>query len=106
MTVNEKLPAGFELRVDTLSVDDPDWLIEAELKLAVAPVGAPATLRDTVPLKPFSAVTEIVKLVLPPAVTDCDAGVADIEKSGAPVFTGCQSAGTFGGSQPTWEVWD
>jgi len=36
---------------------------------------------------------------------DCDAGVTDIEKSGEAAFTGCQRAGTFGGSQPTCEVW-
>jgi hypothetical protein len=68
--------------VEMLSVAEPDLVIDAGPKLAVAPLGNPLALSETVPPNPFSAPTEIAKLVLPPAVTFCEAGVAVIEKSG------------------------
>jgi hypothetical protein len=46
-----------ELKVETVSVDDPEPLIEVGLKLAVAPDGNPLALIDTLPLNPFRAVT-------------------------------------------------
>ena len=58
--VRVELPAGVELVVDTVSVDDPDPLIEAELKLSVAPVGRPLTLNDIAPLNPLKAEAETV----------------------------------------------
>jgi hypothetical protein len=103
--VNVKLPEAVELIVDTVRVDDPDPLTEDGLKLPVAPLGSPLMLNDTVPLNPFKADAEIVKLAPLPATTDCDAGVAESEKSGEAVLTSCQSAGTLGGSQPTSDVW-
>ena len=50
-----------EQSVDTVSVEDPDPpLIEAGLKLAVAPVGKPLTPKETLPLKPLAGVTVAV----------------------------------------------
>jgi hypothetical protein len=46
-----------ELRVLIVSVDDPEPLMVAGLKLALAPDGNPPVLKPTLPLKPFNAVT-------------------------------------------------
>jgi hypothetical protein len=46
--------------VVTVIVDDPDPLTVVGLKLAVAPVGSPLTVKPVLPLKPFSAVTVAV----------------------------------------------
>jgi hypothetical protein len=62
-------------------------LNEAGLKLAVMPAGNPAAERATVPVKPFSGVTEAVYVVLPPAAMVREAGAADSVKSGAGVAT-------------------
>ena len=43
-----------------LTVELPEALIDAGLKLAVAPVGNPLALSVTVPVKPFSAPTVAV----------------------------------------------
>ena len=53
--VSVDAPSGVELAVATLSVDEPEPLIEAGLKLAVAPEGKPLALKATVPLNPFCA---------------------------------------------------
>jgi hypothetical protein len=45
---------------ETLSVEVPEPTTELGLKLAVAPVGKPLTLSDTVPLNPATAVTVAV----------------------------------------------
>jgi hypothetical protein len=68
--------------VETLSVVEPEVLTDAGVNEAVAPDGNPVTLNATVPLKPVPAVTVAVYVVLPPARTVRDAGVADSEKSG------------------------
>jgi len=39
------------------SVEDPEPLIDAGVKLALAPAGNPLMLRATLPLKPLSAPT-------------------------------------------------
>jgi hypothetical protein len=57
--VNEKLPAGVVLAVVTVRVDEPE-ATEAGLKLAVAPVGNPLTLKLTVPVNPPEGVTVTV----------------------------------------------
>jgi hypothetical protein len=49
----------------------------------VAPVGQLVTLRATLPLNPFNAVTVTVDVVVPPWVTVTDDGAAATEKSGA-----------------------
>src|SRR2546427_81716 len=48
----------------------------------VAPDGQPVTVRPTLPLNPFSAVTVIVEVPDPPCVSVSDVGLRDIEKSG------------------------
>jgi hypothetical protein len=56
--VRVKVPAGVDLLVLTVSVDEPEPpLIEAGLKLPVAPEGSPETLNTTVPLKPLIGLT-------------------------------------------------
>ena len=50
-------PAGVELRVVIVSVEDPEPLIVLGLKLALAPDGKPLALKLTLPLNPFKAVT-------------------------------------------------
>ena len=55
------MPAGVEAEVDTLSVEEPEPpLIELGLKLALAPLGNPLTLRLTVLVKPPEGVTVAV----------------------------------------------
>jgi hypothetical protein len=79
--VRLELPAGVEVVVLTVSVDDPELLTDAGLKLAVVPAGKPETASETLPLKPLIAPTVAMYVVLLPAVTVCDAGVAESEKS-------------------------
>jgi hypothetical protein len=55
--VNGKLPAGVEELVETDRVEVPEPLTDGGLNVAVAPLGSPFTLRLTVPLNPFVAVT-------------------------------------------------
>ena len=50
------VPAAVELDVVTVTVEVPDPLTEAGLKLAVAPVGNPPAVSATLPLNPLSAV--------------------------------------------------
>jgi hypothetical protein len=49
----------------------------------VAPDGQPVTVRPTLPLNPFKAVTVIVEAPDPPCLIVIDAGVTRIEKSPA-----------------------
>ena len=51
------MPAGVELLVETVIVDEPDPLTEVGLKLALAPVGRPLALRPTDPVNPPEAET-------------------------------------------------
>ena len=46
--------------VVTLSVDEPDPVTDAGLKLPVAPVGNPLTLRLTLPLNAFTEAMLVV----------------------------------------------
>src|SRR5437773_8396370 len=64
-----------------VSVVEPDDVIEAGLKDAVAPDGRPVTPKFTVPLNPLIGVTVAVYVVLPPGRTVRDDGGADSEKS-------------------------
>jgi hypothetical protein len=66
----------------TVSVLVPEPATELGEKDAVAPEGNPLAERLTVPAKPPSAVTEMVELVLPPALTPTLLGLAEREKSG------------------------
>lgn len=58
--VNGKLPVGVVLAVVTVKVEEPDVVTEVGLKLAVAPVGSPLTLKFTVPVKPPVGLTVTV----------------------------------------------
>ena len=52
--------------VVTVSVDEPDAVTEAGVKLGVAPGGNPLTLNVTVPVNPPDGVTVAVYVVLAP----------------------------------------
>ena len=59
--VNMEVPAGVVFEVETLRVADPEPpLTEVGVKLPLAPLGTPLTLKPTFPLKPFSALTVAV----------------------------------------------
>ncbi len=60
VTVNVKLPVMIAFVVETLNVAEPERVIDVGLKLAVAPLGNPLALSETVPLNPFSAPMDIV----------------------------------------------
>ena len=53
-------PAGVVELVVTLRVEEPEPVTEVGLKVPVAPVGNPVTLRVTTPVKPFRAPTVAV----------------------------------------------
>ena len=54
--VRVNVPAGVEAEVEMLSVEEPEPpLIEIGLKVPLAPLGSPATLRFMVLLNPLSA---------------------------------------------------
>ena len=57
LIVSEELPTGVVLTVVTVSVDDPDVVIELGLNVAVAPEGSPLAVRATVPVKPPDGAT-------------------------------------------------
>ena len=52
--------------VATVMVVEPEVVTVAGLKEAVAPVGSPLTVNETVPLKPFDGVTVGTYVVLVP----------------------------------------
>ena len=81
-TVREYVPTAMLLVVEILRVAAPDVVIDAGVKLADIPAGNPLAVRDTVPANPLLPATFTVKLVLLPAPTVCELGVAVIEKSG------------------------
>jgi hypothetical protein len=66
-------------------VELPDVKTDDGLKLPVAPVGSPAALRVTVPLKPFNAAMLPVKVVPDPALIVRVGGAPVTAKSGAPL---------------------
>lgn len=78
VTVNGKLPAVAPLAVN-VKVDEPEVVTVLGLNPAVTPVGNPETLKPTVPVKPLSAPTVMLAVVLPVDAADTDAG-ADSEK--------------------------
>ncbi len=58
--VSVYVPAGVVEAVETDKVEFPEPATEVGLKLPVAPLGKPLTLRFTVPVKPFTAVMVVV----------------------------------------------
>lgn len=76
--VSVYVPAGVEVVVLTVTVEEPPTDTDVGLKVAVAPVGSPVTVNAlTVPVPPSDAVVATVNVVLFPCVTVCEAGVAD-----------------------------
>ncbi len=73
---------GVVAAVVTVSVEVPDPVTEVGLKVPVAPVGNPLTVKATAPLNPFTATTVCVYVVPAPCVTLCDAGEDASVKSG------------------------
>jgi hypothetical protein len=59
-------PAGVEMLVVTEIVELPDPVTDVGLKVAPAPEGNPLTVKPTLSVNPFKAVTVAEKLVLPP----------------------------------------
>jgi len=55
-----ELPAGVDVDVVTVMVEEPEVVIEGGLKLAVAPAGSPLALKVTDPVNPFTALTVAV----------------------------------------------
>jgi hypothetical protein len=78
------VPTGVELPVETLSVEEPEPPTEVGLKLPLAPLGNPLTLKLTLAVKPPDDVTVAVYEVPAPAVTVCELGVAEMAKSPPP----------------------
>src|SRR5260370_2888 len=70
-----------EVLVAMVSAAEPAAFTELELNVAVTPAGAPLTLSPTLPLKPLSAPTVTVELVLLPTITTSGFGFADNVKS-------------------------
>lgn len=75
------------LAVVTASVEVPEVATDVGVKLPVAPLGKPLALRVTVPVNPLIALTVTEYVVLWPAVTVCELGEAEIEKSGGAFTT-------------------
>ena len=67
---------------------------------AVAPLGRPLALSETVWAEPDVIAVETVALVPDPAVTDADDGLTEIEKSFVPVEPGPNAAAPFGVPSP------
>lgn len=79
------LPDGVALVVETVKTAEPEPpVIEVVSKLAIMFELAVEELRETVPVKPFTAVMLIVNVAEAPAVMTCDVGLADSENSEFP----------------------
>src|SRR5580765_4545163 len=70
------VPAGGEVEVVIVRVDEFFPWTEAGLNCAVAPAGNPLTLSATTLLISVGSATLTVTVAVDPAVTDCDDGVA------------------------------
>ncbi len=82
--VSVKGPVLVPVVVETVSVDVAVGLgVTGVGSVHVAPDGHPVTLRPTLPLKPFKAVTVTVDVPDAPCVSVSDVGLRDTEKSGA-----------------------
>jgi hypothetical protein len=83
--VRVDVPVGVLLAVETVRVEFPEPVTDVGLNWPVAPDGKPLTLRLTVPVNPFKAVTVVVYVVWLPCVTVCELGLAETEKSAVPL---------------------
>ncbi len=75
-------PKVFASTAVTVSIEIVEPVTEGGLKEAVAFAGSPLTARLTVPVNPLNALTPMTYFAVAP-VNLCDAGAAEIEKSGA-----------------------
>jgi hypothetical protein len=79
--VTAYVPAAVEVDVEIVSVDDDPAVTEDGENEAVAPLGSPLALRETVCAEPEVTAVEAVAVVPDPAVTDADVGLTESEKS-------------------------
>jgi hypothetical protein len=98
--VTEYVPAGVELEVEIVSVDEPPLVTDAGENDAVAPLGRPLALSETVWADPDVVAVETVALVPDPAVTVADDGLTEIEKLFAGAEPGPNAATPFGVPSP------
>ena len=75
------VPAGVELEVVIVNVDDDPDVTDAGENDAVAPEGSPLALSDTDSAAPEVTAVETVELVPFPAVTLREVGLSETEKS-------------------------
>jgi hypothetical protein len=74
-------PAAVALEVEIVSVDDPPAVTEVGENEAVAPLGRPLAVSETVCAEPDATAVETVALVPAPAATDASVGLSESEKS-------------------------
>jgi hypothetical protein len=95
------VPAGVELDVEIVSVDEPPAVTDVGENEADAPLGRPLALNETVCAEPDVTAVETVVLVPEPAVTEADVGLSETEKSfPPPVEVGPNAATPFGVPRP------
>jgi hypothetical protein len=94
------VPGAVELEVERVSVDDPPAVTEDGENDAVAPLGRPLALSETVCAEPDVTAVETVALVPDPAVTVAADGLTEIEKSFAGAEPGPNAATPFGVPSP------
>jgi hypothetical protein len=81
LTVKVDVPVGDLRFVLTVRVEDPEVVIDAGLKLALARRGMPETLRLTVPEKPAPGAIVTVYFAVEPRLTVTLDGLAERVKS-------------------------
>ena len=87
VTVIEYVPVGVVEAVEIVKAEDPEEVMEAGEKIALAPAGRPAADRLTIPAKPFWGVTVVVTTPLVPAINVLEVGVTASPKLGAGLLT-------------------
>jgi hypothetical protein len=75
------VPAGVELEVPIVNVDDAPDVTDVGENAAVAPDGSPLALNDTVSAEPDVTAVETVELVPFPATMLAELGLSETEKS-------------------------
>jgi hypothetical protein len=75
------VPAGVELEVAIVNVDDEPDVTDAGENDAVAPDGSPLAVNDTDSAEPEVTAVETVELVPFPAMTLAELGLSEMEKS-------------------------
>ena len=78
--MNRFAPAGMEAGVKIVRTDEPELFNDGGLKLYVAPLGSPFTLKAILPANPFWAATLTVMLAELPGGIACEIAVAESVK--------------------------